>query len=168
MKAGTNYIYILFAVVYFIYTIVKAGKKATQQKQAAPKLESTSTVRPPTASPGPQQHPGDDLKKMLEELLGGVPEARPAEKKIHKAEPVIMWPEPAKIIPQAKKEKTAPSHFATKAKEETSSFLAGEKQIPKKVFALVAEERQDTDSYSDDFDIRNAVIYSEILKRPEW
>ena len=194
MQAGTNYIYIVFAVLYVIYSIIKAGKKTARQKPATQKREPDPTVHPrlpskeimdggqdPTASPLPQSNPGDDLKKMLEELLGGVPEIKTTEKqpdpdREQKPEPAKIKPQPAKIVTHAQKIKAAPSHIPSpkgkaspKTKEEEKTFLSGEKKISKKVFTQAAVgAEQDSDADPEDFDIRRAVIYSEILKRPEW
>jgi len=166
MHAAQNYIYIVFAILYIIYSIVKAGKKANQQKSATKKPEASPTVQPPTASPIPSKTPGDDLKKMLEEMLGGVPKAKIPEKQVaqSKPEPVKIKSQPAKIVTHAKKVKATLSHAPSKTKEEAKPFLAGEKAASKKVFAEVVAEEEP----AIDFDIRQAIIYSEILKRPQY
>lgn len=168
MRADINYIYILLAVLYVIYSIVKASKKASQQKPATQnqKPQPSSTVQPPTASPLPKQKPEDDFKKMLEDLLGGAPEIEIPEKQIpkEKPQPVFIKPEPSKIVTHAKKIKATPSHTPSKTKEKEKPFLAEEKAAPKKLFAeIIAEEEPEID-----FDIRQAIIYSEILKRPQY
>ena len=62
MHAAQNYIYIIFAVAYAIYSMVKAGKKATQNRPTIDKQpEQSPTVQPPTPPPIPQQ----DFKKMF-------------------------------------------------------------------------------------------------------
>ncbi|MBI3501590.1 MAG: OadG family protein [Bacteroidetes bacterium] len=168
MHAATNYIYIVFAILYIIYSIIKAAKKATQQKPAEKKPEPSSTVKPPTSSPLPQ--PGDDFKKMLEEVLGKVPEPKIPERhpdsyRDLKPEPIKIKPQPAKIVTHAKKVKATPSHPPSKIKEMPKPFLASEKEISKKPFT---EESVPTEEQESDFDIRKAIIYSEILKRPQY
>ena len=168
MHAAQNYIYIVFAILYVIYSIVKAVKKNSQQKPAeqTKRPEPHQTVQPPVASPYPKQNPADDMKKMLEDLLGGGSEIKIPEKQVvqPKQEPVKIKPQPAKIITHAQKVKAVPSHFPSKAKETAQPFLSGEKETPKKVFVETSiEEDKDID-----FDIRQAIIYSEILKRPQY
>ena len=168
MHASTNYIYIAFAILYVIYSIIKASKKTTQQKTETIKPEQHPTVQPPVAPPIPQKQPGDDLKKMIEDLLGvpqqNTPPPQPAMDHNTKPEPLKIKPQPAKIVLHEKKERAVPSHIPSKTKETAKPFLTGEKKAsPKVLQEVVAEEEQ-----TEDFDIRRAVIYSEILKRPEW
>ena len=60
MQASTNYIYIIFAVLYVIYSVIKASKKAQQKSTTQnQKPQPSSTVQPPTASPLPKQKPED-------------------------------------------------------------------------------------------------------------
>ena len=96
MHASTNYIYIVFAILYVIYSIIKAGKKASQQKPVPKKTEPAPTVRPPTSSPLP--NPGDNMKKMLEGILGKKPELKIPEKQ-NKSQPVLVKTQHTKISP---------------------------------------------------------------------
>src|ERR1051326_1157546 len=98
MHAATNYIYIVFAVLYIIYSIIKAGRKAVQQKPSEKGTEPSSTVKPPTSAPLPQpgSELGDDMKKMLEEILGKKPEIKIPEKPISKPQPVPIKIQPKK------------------------------------------------------------------------
>ena len=162
MHAATNYIYIVFAIIYIIYSIIKAGKKATQQKPLQKKSEGAPTVKPPTSSPFPQ--PGDDMKKMLEEILGkkNIPDTNPLPTK---PQPIPVKPAPKKIIVPEKKVKAVHSHTPSKRKEAPVPFLQKEKQVPPKFFSVEAVKIEEQEI---DFDIREAIIYSEILKRPEY
>ena len=168
MQASTNYIYILFAIAYVIYSIIKASKKTTQQKPVTKKPEHSTTVQPPVVSPIPQKQPGEDLKKMLEDLLGVPSETpplpQPAADHNKKPEPVKIKPQPAKIPAQKQKEKSAHLHVPSQTKETPKPFLAGEKKMPKKILEEVVLEEEP----EKDFDIRQAIIYSEILKRTSW
>lgn len=167
-----NYIYIVFAVIYVIYSIIKASKKAQQKPSAQnQKPNPSSTVQPPADSPLPKQKPEDDFKKMLEDLMGEVPEIKIPNKQIPKPkpQPVSAKPPPAKIAPHhPKKEKlTAAAAKFISAKPKTASdsipFVSHPEILQKGLTAEVVEEES-----GEDFDIRQAVIYSEILKRPNW
>ena len=160
MQAGTNYIYIVFAILYVIYSIVKAVKKNSQPVTKKP--EPASTVKPPTASPIPNA--GEDMKKVLEEILGNTPKVKIPAKPIVKPEPTRIKPQPAKIVTHVKNVRAIPSHSPAKTKTRTAPFLTAEQEIKKKVFTeTFIEEERDLD-----FDIRQAIIYSEILKRPQY
>jgi len=172
MRADTNYIYILFAVAYVIYSIIKASKKA-QQKSATQNQKPlpSSTVQPPTASPLPKQKPEDDFKKMLEDLLGGNPEVEIPEKQIPipKQQPVTVKQQPAKIAPRhPKKEKlvtqVAKPITSKKSLTAESAHFISDPEIIQKAFQDIAVEEET----AIDFDIQQAVIYSEILKRPHY
>ena len=166
MHAAQNYIYIVFAVLYIIYSIIKATKKASQQKSVTQnqKPQSSPTVQPPTVSPTP--NPGDEMKKMLEDFLGGNPEVKIPEKQIPKLkpQPISIKPLPAKIITHAKKEKAIASHIPSKTQKPEKPFLTGDQYVSKKKFIESEVEEEPVI----DFDIRQAIIYSEILKRPQY
>jgi len=170
MHAETNYIYIVFAVLYIIYSIVKAVRKNAQQKPAPTKSQPSPTVQPPTASPLPKQKPEDDFKKMLEDLMGGNPEVKIPDTQIPKVkpQPVFIKPQPAKIATHhPRKEKLTTSHAKfISAKPKTTSAstpFVSHPEIVQKTFAEPDEEEATID-----FDIRHAIIYSEILKRPQY
>src|ERR1035437_10394086 len=94
MHASTNYIYIIFPVIYVIYSIIKAGKKVTQNRPTIDKQQQAQpTVQPSTATQPPQQ----DFKKMLEDLLGGVREEKIPEPQVPKVQPPLQKLQPAKI-----------------------------------------------------------------------
>jgi hypothetical protein len=171
MYASTNYIYIIFAVIYVIYSIIKAGKKVTNNRPTIDQQpNSQPTVQPPTATSPPQQ----DFKKMLEDLLGGVPvrqEERPptvsGEEKIPTSHPK---PQPVKISIHHKPKKetaTASQDKPFPAKPHKVSH-SQHYEAAKKVFEEPVVVEEAADSLRDGFDIREAVIYSEILKRPDW
>ncbi|MEK6614721.1 MAG: hypothetical protein AABZ32_01215 [Bacteroidota bacterium] len=173
MQASTNYIYIIFAVLYVIYSVIKASKKAQQKSTTQnQKPQPSSTVQPPTASPLPKQKPEDDFKKMLEDLLGGAPEIKIPERQIPKVESqtIPIKPHPVKISthsPQKEKVITAPTKpFSIKPKitSEKVPFIKHSESAPK----VFAEPMHEEESGVDNFDIREAIIYSEILKRPNW
>ena len=161
MQAGTNYIYIIFAVVYVIYSIIKAGKKVAANKptldkpQAPSSAQPTPTVKPPASSPFPQQ----DLKKMLEDIMG-VPEANVPEPQMvkPKVQPFAEKPQPAKIsIDSSPKKGTVPA-------SPVHPVHAVKHPLPRKV--ILEPPVEETPAI--DFDIRQAILFSEILKRPQY
>ena len=166
MHASTNYLYILAVIGYFIYTFIKAGKKAAKDRSTLDNLPKQSpTVQPPTASPKPDMQ--SEMKKMLEDLLG-VPTSEPApvleERKIESVKP-----QPAKIIthtPQKEKIDTAKEKLLASHAKANADILSHAKQpkAAKKVLAETVEAEEP----AVDFDIRQAIIFSEILKRPEY
>lgn len=179
MQAAQNYIYIVLAVLYVIYSIIQAGKKMAKNKPtvSAPsdpqRKEEFKPVQPPSSAPLPQHDTAGDLKKMLEDLLGGGPQEEIPEK--HSERPVIPpakpipqprqeRPVPAKIVTHSTAVKATPSHSSSQTKNETKSFLSGEKKTKEKVTQEIVQEEEP----SIDFDVRQAIIYSEILKRPQY
>lgn len=167
MQASTNYIYIIFAVVYVIYSIIKAGKKVTKNRPTIDQQpQSSPTVHPPIEKQPPQQ----DFTKMLEDLLGGTQEEKIPEPQLPKVQPPLHKPEPVKISIHntSKKETATVSNIKPlpakphKIPEKTSHSQHYENA--KKVFAeqVVVEETESN------FDFREAVIYSAILNRPEY
>lgn len=157
-----NYLYVIFAVVYVIYSIIKAGKKVTQNRPTIDKKpQSSPTVNPPTSSL-PEPAGGDDFKKILEELLGAGGEEEVPETAPRKAEPLPAVP----VKPAAnflKKDKPVVSPNIPKAAVPATAFVA-HPEIVEKVFSQKTEQEES----EIDFDIRQAVLYSEILKRPEY
>ncbi len=168
MHASTNYIYIIFAVAYAIYSIVKAGKKVTANRPNIDKQpEQSPTVKPPASSPVPNQ--GDEMKKMLEDLFGGRQEA---EEKIPEKEIPKPKPQP-QHHPEKQRHPQPVSHHLEHAKATPHAFDKEKLQAthakppaakPQKVLMKSAVEEE----VEADFDIRQAIIYSEILKRPEY
>jgi len=168
-----SYLYIIFAVVYVIYSIIKAGKKVTQNRPKIEKHPPTAEasrqpyqpVRPPVERKAPEHNPGEDLKKMLEDLMGGnTEEVRPEVIKPKPQVVVPQKPKPVKITDHlTKKEKQAA--YQTKKKEAYTPpvFIAHPEVVQKSFMELPPEEESQID-----FDIRQAVIYSEIMKRPNW
>lgn len=168
MHADTNYIYILLVVLYIIYSIIRAGKKV---KKNRPVIDKTSRPSPQASpsQPSPvhsKRERTDELKKLMEDFLG-VPaenESTTAEKNFPK--PV---PQPAKILSRTR-EKTKPrtvqpAPFLDTDIRKTKKPAETHHHITQKIFSepAVAEETP-----SVDFDIRQAIIFSEILKRPQY
>ncbi len=165
-----SYVYIIFAVIYVIYSIIKAGKKVSQNRpQQTSKPVPSAASRPADTYAPPKKE--DDLKKMLEDLLGEVPEIKIPErqKPQPKPQPVFSKPAPAKIAPHhPKKEKLTsqpakPLATAKKAAPVTPHFVSHPEIVQKAFTEISVEETSPID-----FDIREAVIYSEIMKRPNW
>ena len=173
MHAAQNYIYIVFAILYIIYSIIKAGKKVAQNKptvspsSAPQKKEEFKPIQPPVSAPFPQQDPASDMKKMLEDLLGGGNK----EMEIPKQETPQPKPQHIKsrpsgnIAPSHKKEKMTLSHMPAKSsqKAKATPFLTAHPAAKQAAVEPIVEEEATVD-----FDIREAIIYSEILKRPQY
>ena len=154
-----SYVYIIFAVIYVIYNVIKAGKKAAgnpigKQPQPSP------TVQPPVARTLPEDIKGVDLKKMLEELLG-VPQEKMPEKQIVKPAPVIPAVKKNQQIP---KKETKPVYEPMHKDPVHSVLSQAHPKVVKKVVPEVVPEAE----AEVEFDIRQAIVYSEILKRPEY
>jgi hypothetical protein len=190
MHAAQNYIYILFAVLYIIYSIVKAAKKnaknppVSSSNPQTQKKEDYMPVQPPVSSPAPD--PGEDIRKMLEQVLGRNQESKAAEKKtVASKQHTGQLKTPPKLVRQQwasketptsrddekksfqkdKKEKAAAHHLPERSHKTEKPFLAGEQITHKKKETEMAFAEEES---SVDFDFRRAVIYSEILKRPQY
>lgn len=159
-----NYLYIIFAVVYVIYSIIKAGKKVTQNRPTINKQpQSSPTVEPPASSPAPEMNGGEEFKKMLEDLLGGGSQEEIPEKQVVQPKPQVIPAKPAKIFSSVPmKERPVTHQSKPKAVSPAPAFVA-HPEIVQKVFIDPVPEEE-----SIDFDIRQAVIFSEILKRPQY
>jgi len=163
-----------------------AGHSPSQAESpsASREKEEFKPVQPPVTGPVPEFNPGGELKKMLEDLLGGAP--------VSQDKPVPSFSEEEKIpdtgVPRPHKQhssgkpakqsrKTAASHRTGPAevvahsphksdlKSDKEEHLAHKSKAVRKeaIPELVAEESLETD-----FDFRQAIIYSEVLKRPDW
>ncbi len=167
MKADTNYLYILFAVVYVIYSIIKAGKKVTKNRPTIDKNPQAPPASRPTQPPSaPETNSGDELKKMLEELLGGGAEEEQHEPEVIRPKPTVVYekPQPKKVPANfSHKEKKTSSPARPNVATPAHAFVAHPEIVKKAFVEPVQEETADVD-----FDIREAVIYSEILKRPQY
>ena len=152
-------IYIVMIIIGFVVSFF--NNKNKKQKQA-----------PAEAEPGeePKTSPKREFKNILEEILGGVTEEE---------DPVTIPPQPKR---EARKPAPAPVPTPAPAKSrpeflETKSDLTNEwkHQHPKR---KVARQMADSPITKNEIgkspkpkvkvDLRKAIIYSEILKRPEY
>ena len=179
MKADVNYLYILFAIAYVIYSIIKAGKKVSKNRPTINKqpYSNPADQQPTQLPPRQEKTTGDDFKKMLEELLGGgteedIPEKYPDTYQEKPQQEIILEkPQPVKVFtPPPKKEKRSVYKAqSTAAESKTSaemphfvSHLEATASLPVQTIL----EGEMSGKY--EFDIRQAIIYSEILKRPQY
>lgn len=168
MHADTDYIYIILALAYIIYSIIRAGEKISKNRPTVTRKTEPSTVQQPQ-SQSPKEKEEDTFKKVFEELFGEIPEVKNPEEPAAPPmpEPVEVKSAPAKIIPKH------PPKRQLISKEKKEPFLKVEKSEegfthhPELVQMAFAETQQE-ETVETDFDIRQAVIYSEILKRPNW
>src|SRR5437868_1074691 len=161
MHAAQNYIYIVFVILYIIYSIVKAVKKASGQNPETKMPEPASTVRPPATPPVPNT--GDAMKKMLEDLLGVPRENAPDQQAPQtKSQPVpvkspvrqkaasLSSARPAQNVRQPLKEKGSVLHIPAKTRHAAAkSFLVGEELTSpeKKLTVPAVEEEPASDTY---------------------
>src|SRR5204863_8308997 len=109
----------------------------------------------------PQSRPGDDLKKMLEDLMGGTRETKIPEPQVVKPKPQVHAEKPKYQHPVPHPVEHAKVAIHTFDKEKAAAIHAKQatdkpKPFSKKVLAEpVAEEEPVMD-----FDIRHAFIYS--------
>lgn len=153
-KSAQDFIYILFAIVYIIYSVIKAGKKVAKNR---PTVDTKPKPVSPPASPQPQ--PNEDFKKVMEEMFGKLPEPKVSQPQVQKPKPQISSakPQPVKIK----------THVPVK-----ESRVLGTKTVkplsPQPHPSLIKTETTEVEEEVVDFDFRKAIIFSEILKRPNW
>lgn len=167
--ADTNYIYIILAVLYVIYSIVQAGKKASKGKPPVTNRQPPPVQQHETAKP--KEEKDDEFKKVLEELFGEIPKVEVPQKQepAPKPRPVESKPAPAKIIPKRPKKETLVSKTqpekANEAVKPQGQFIQ-HPEVVQMAFAKELVEEEEVPAI--DFDMRQAVIHSEILQRPNW
>ncbi len=147
-----DYIYILLAIAWIAFTIYSQKQKKNKQQQKAK----------------PQQQTQKDVKSYFEEiLLGNVssPDPIPAEPVIHEEiyEPVSGYKTSENIQPEYEFLEEG-SQLSEEYFDQNSAIEKPEIQIEEKSEIKIQEEYENIEYL--DFDIRKAVIYSEILKRP--
>ncbi|HET7819582.1 MAG TPA: hypothetical protein VFL70_09765 [Bacteroidia bacterium] len=128
-QAEQNYLYILFAVLYIIYGIVKALRK--KQQATAPK-------------PGFPTHGQDAERTDNPEESISIPSIKAVKRKFSNKQIV-------------KKEKPIIPLYV-------DGFVV--KNALTKTGDDITEDREANTEI--DFDLRNAILYSEILKRPQY
>ena len=117
-------------------------------------------MQPPVERPVSENSGGEDLKKMLEDLMG-IPQEEIPKKEAVKPVPVVHADKRAAHVP--KKEKQVVYEAMHKEPVHSTVF-----PIHPKVALQVAVEAAPEEEAVIDFDIRQAIIYSEILKRPQY
>lgn len=165
MSGDTDYIYIILAIAYVIYSIIQAGKKVSKNRPTVTKKSEPTTVHQPKPQPPKEE---DTFKKIFEELFGEIPKVEVPEEQAtpSKHQPVEEKPAPAKIMQKqhinqklGSKEKKEPF-----IKEKPQEEFTHRPELIQMAFANTHQE----ETIETDFDIRQAVIHSEILKRPNW
>ena len=146
-----DYIYIMIAVVWIAYSFYTSYQKAQKQKQG-------KTSIPGNAGPVPAPKPYMPERDILHELLGE--------------------PEPKEVIPSGKTyvpewQEAAPEKKVTEA--ESMEEIIDDIKTEKRTLVTFQPEAETTSSESvsqeqesgteTSFNLRNAVIYSEILNR---
>ncbi len=182
MKSIGDYLPIIIGIFAFLYSMSSAARKAKQQQ-----AKKTPPVNEPKNISQEPKQKEDDLKKILEEILTrkSVQEPKTLAEKQNKAKP--------SHVPLQKKTQMKKSHLpelhkkqlqksrmpARKTKEEGKEiFLTETKpgteekrstmQLPEEHPANLHPQNFTDDQAPADFDLRQAVLFSEILKRPEY
>jgi hypothetical protein len=115
------------------------------------------------------------FKKVLEELFGEIPNVEVPQKQVPtpQARSVDSKPDPVKVIPGHPQKEIFVSSKAKGKKineaEKTQKEFKPHPEVVQMAFAEDFEKQEETTSAPPfDFDIRQAIIYSEILKRPQY
>jgi hypothetical protein len=163
-----EYIYILFAVAYIIYSVIKGAKKVAKNK---PVVSEKKSVQQPATRPEqkPVSRTGDEFKKILDEMLGEVPEVIIPEK-----QKPVPRPQPVSSgTPKTRQPKISLFKNEYLKKSKTLKPEAAPKPfLPAEKHKRVTETKEPVFFAEEEpvfeFDARKAIIYSEILKRPGW
>ncbi len=159
-----DFLYILIGVAWLVYSVYKSQNKKTANRQAASKKDED--LRDESLEPASEESYGQarnsSYNSMIEELLGRVTEPAYAP-----AQPVAEVQEPT--FSQSWKTRTdllKEQRELAKPKYESIEFID---TSPVRLEEDIGHNYTD-ELYEgfDSFDLRTAVIYSEILKRPEY
>ena len=148
MESIKPYLYIVIGIVWLIYNAYKNMQKKSignpEEPSQKPTQNNTDSV--PQATPEKEA----DFKTILEEILMGKPTITP-QPILEKIPPPLITQEIVKS-----KNKTSRQLKTIEVKPPLSSLERSRGAV------------NDQATNSSDFDIRQAIIYSEILKRPEY
>lgn len=159
-----EYIYIILAAVYIIYSIIKAAGKVSKNKPRTSKPQTASRPVQQTQQQ-PKPKPGDVFKKILDEMLGEIPQVTVPEKQKPKTKAPpqqYIRKERAKII--SSQQETF-QELQTKQKAHKISTPVAKQRHHIEISEPIAVPEEEP---SVEFSVRDAVVYSEILKRPNW
>ena len=145
-------IYILIGVAWLVYSFLKKGSKKPVQAKREPAYDSAGDR---DVAPEPvyvaEEKPGMENKRSIFEeiLFDGQNEVilQPKERKIEKKIPASPVPEPVKEI-----------------KKTSFSDMKGKTELSDRNY----DNEPGDDEPSEKIDLRDAVIYSEILNRPKF
>jgi len=151
-----NYIYILIGIVWVAYSLYSARQKALKKQQSA----GLPQGRPSQSSPLPI--PGSERKSLLEDIFrefAGVPA------------PVPQPSQPANHdyqIPESKSNESNEAFKISKLSPVTSfsptNFINNEPENARKVHPVYRQLTKN-DHIAKNFNLREAVIFSELLNR---
>lgn len=161
-----NYLYILFAIGYMIYSFVKAGQKHRQNKPGS--------APPPTASK-PADDPIEEWKKILQDARKES-QAKPAAQPPPKPSPAPVVQQKKKRVSLIREKRKAaavrpsktPSHVLVAEELVAEKLEAPEFHSHPELMKAFEESRSTNEDNNFEFDMKKAVIYSEILNRKEW
>lgn len=163
-------IYVLIAVAWLIYNIVKAVRKASEEQKKKKPQASPAT----TAKPVPRQQ--DDVKRTLEELMrANRKQAEQARQQEVQRQLQQQKEIPAKPLYQSQEVLVNEAEHDSESKYNNRTSLYESQEYISEEIAhydnteTVAQEiaaYQQEEETQIDFDLRKALIYSEILRRP--
>jgi hypothetical protein len=193
----STYIYVIAGIVWLIVSIIKAANKKAKGVVKPP-------YRPATANPKPVAEPvsaeEDEIKKILEQLMGKTatppPPPIPKTKTDQSQIPQVKMrdhvkPPPVKLdvhkehdeFIKARKKKTKKNlensedyvtsleqqeYKESKIQQHPPGSTSSETTFQNSNNNLSIEENQSGSELLNDFDLRKAVLYSEIFKRREY
>ncbi len=154
-----DFIYILIGVAWLVYSVYKSQNKAKAGKK--------QPVRDYDQETGDGQHSGSGhrqgrkpqaFEELLSEILGEEPKQ------------VQVVPQPDYTPQDTMKRKSYDNYFETTRNPKKPESVEYNKRRASFVPSGIQEHFDDIEEqeYQIDFDIRKAVIYSEILKRPDY
>lgn len=174
MHAEQNYIYILFVILYLVYGFIKARKKTEKDKPVVnkdtnPQPVSTINKKEQKRVPSKQK----DFTTVLEEVIGKfipIPEDnhdKSVPGDLLKEDEKPEHPLIATSLKQAKEKvkfKINKKIVYRERESEESEHLGFQESENQNILSDTIVQQ----GVDDAFDIRNAIISSTIIQRPEW
>ncbi len=155
-----DFIYILIGVAWLVYSVYKSQNKTrAAKKQPVRDYDQESGDGHHSGGGHQQGRKPQAFEELLSEILGEEPKPAP-----------VVVPK-ADYSPQEKlKRKSYDNYFETTRNTKTPESVEYNKRRASSVPSGIEEHFDDIEEqeYQYDFDIRKAVIYSEILKRPDY
>jgi hypothetical protein len=153
-----DYIYILIGIIWVIYSLYSASQKAAQKKQNSGLPPSGPSQSSPLPIPGNQGGGKSLLEDIFRELSG---ESKPIQQ-AEKPAPIQTVVQPVQVKHVAKPVKSSAQY------DRISGYAANytQKEVQSdRISGANEEQPYKNESYTKKFDLREAVIFSELLNR---